>query len=34
MWVPEYMQHLAKESGMWEVAIQSKDAPPWNSSTP
>lgn len=27
MWVPEYMQHLAEESGMWEVAIQSKGCP-------
>lgn len=27
MWVPEYMKRLAEESGMWEVAIQSKGCP-------
>lgn len=27
MWVPEYMRKLAEESGMWEVAIQSKGCP-------
>jgi len=27
MWVPEYMKALAEESGMWEVAIQSKGCP-------
>lgn len=27
MWVPEYMRQLAEQSGMWEVAIQSKGCP-------
>lgn len=27
MWVPEYMKALAEESGMWEVALQSKGCP-------
>ena len=27
MWVPDYMKRLAEESGMWEVAIQSKGCP-------
>lgn len=27
LWVPEYMKSLAEESGMWEVAIQSKGCP-------
>ncbi|MDK6445734.1 terminase [Alloscardovia omnicolens] len=27
MWVPDYMEQLAQESGMWEVALQSKGCP-------
>lgn len=27
MWVPDFMENLAQESGMWEVAIQSKGCP-------
>lgn len=27
MWVPDYMEQLAKESGMWEIALQSKGCP-------
>ncbi len=32
MWVPEYMQHLAEESGMWRWQSNPKVAQPWNSS--
>ena len=27
MWVPDYMEALAQESGMWEIALQSKGCP-------
>lgn len=27
LWVPDYLQQLAEESGMWEVAIQNKGCP-------
>ncbi|KFI65903.1 hypothetical protein [Bifidobacterium cuniculi] len=27
MWVPQYLKALAEESGMWEVAVQSKGCP-------